>query len=174
LAAVAAVVLAVQVSSVAPLAVDPSALEVTRIKGLDPHLVLYRAESGGREVELLHDGAPVHAGDVIQVGYVAAGRAHGVLLSIDGAGAVTLHSPADAAGSTALEPGGEVRLDYAFALDAAPAFERFFFVTSPEPLAPRDVLERARRLAADPGRADSDPLDLPADWEQSSVLLRKE
>ena len=55
-----------------------------RIKGLDASLTLFRQVGAGSET--LADGAVAHQGDVIRVGYRAAGRAYGVILSIDGRG----------------------------------------------------------------------------------------
>jgi hypothetical protein len=73
-----------------------------------------------------------------------------VLVSLDGAGNVGVHLPP--AGSTraaSLEVGREVRLPFAYRLDRAPAFERFFLVTATE-----SVLARRRRS---PPRALSSP-----------------
>ncbi len=63
----------------------------TRAKGLAASLVLHRKAGAG--VEPLADGARAARGDVIQIGYVAAGARYGAILSIDGAGAVTWHLP---------------------------------------------------------------------------------
>lgn len=73
--------------------------------------------------------------------YVAAGRAHGVIVSIDGRGQVTLHFPADAGAPTALESGRAVPLSHSYELDDAPLFERFMFVTAE---APDDLLAKLR------------------------------
>lgn len=121
-----------------------------RAKGLAPRLVVHRKVAGGEEV--LGDGSRAAAGDVLQLGYVAASARHGVLLSIDGRGAVTLHHPASVGGSTELDRGGEVPLGHGYQLDAAPAFERFLFVTGDAPIDVQGVMVAASRLAssADP------------------------
>ncbi|MBN1838324.1 MAG: hypothetical protein JW820_20865, partial [Spirochaetales bacterium] len=108
-----------------------------------------------------------------QLGYVAAARAYGVILSIDGRGVVTLHFPVGSTGAGELEREGESLLPFAYELDDAPGFERFFFVTGPEPFAVDSVLEAAERLAADPEQARQAPLILPGELEQVSMMLKK-
>jgi hypothetical protein len=66
----------------------------TRIKGTvdgRPALAVYRRTPAGSE--RLADGDVARAGDLLRVGYASGGRAYGVILSIDGTGAVTLHLP---------------------------------------------------------------------------------
>lgn len=140
----------------------------TRIKG-DPALSLLRRTAGGSEA--LAPAATAEAGDVLGVQYRSGGAAHGVILSLDGAGAVTLHHPTDPRGETALGEGVQV-LPRAYRLDDAPNFERFVFVTSDAPLDVETVLAAARVVAAgsDPRRA---PLTLPGDPRQTSVLVAK-
>jgi len=121
----------------------------------------------------LADGDRVHDADLVQVGYTAAKDVHGVILSIDGAGTVTLHSPERGDASTALEHGHFAVLPHAYELDAAPGFERFFLVTSRAPIDVAVVLDAAHRLASRPEAARHRELDLPHPWQQSSVLLRK-
>lgn len=133
-------------------------------------LHVFRQGDGGDEA--LADGDAAFAGDLLQLAYEAGGRSHGVILSIDGAGAVTLHFPEREAGATALRRGGRVFLPRAYELDRAPLFERFFLVSADAPLPVAEVLDAARSLAAG-GKAMTAPLDLPAAWGQLSLLLRK-
>lgn len=147
-----------------------------RIKGLEPHLVVYRQR--GDAVERLSSGAEARPGDLLQIAFVAAGRPHGAVLSIDGRGAVTLHHPlppadlAPAASAPALED-GEVRLPASYQLDDAPAFERFFLVTAGAPFPIAGVVEAARSLGLDPARAKTAALPLPPGLEATSFLLVK-
>lgn len=152
--------------------VGPEHEDGLRGKGLQPRLVIYRRGTVAEGAEVVVPGTIVSPRDVLQIGYVAAARPHGVLLSIDGRGVVTLHHPERAGGSTALVPGGEVLLGHAYELDDAPAFERFFFVTSYAALDVDRILQSARDLAARPDAA-SGALTLPPDVEQVSVLLGK-
>jgi hypothetical protein len=146
----------------------------TRVKGpaLDPRLSLHRRL--GEKSEELPDGALAFAGDRIQIAYQPADRTHGVILSIDGRGVVSLHFPAREDGSTRLERGGKFLLSHSYELDDAPAFERFVFVTSDRPIDVAAVRARADGLARDPQRRGSGVLPgLAASERQSWFTLRK-
>lgn len=145
--------------------------ETTRIKGLAPQLAVHRQAAAGPE--RLTDGAPAAAGDVVQLAYVAAGRTHGVILSVDGRGSVTLHAPEGGPESAVLSPSGTHMLPRAYELDDAPEFERFFFVASDAPFALEPVLEAARTLAQGPD-ARTAPLSLPEGLTQVSFRLEKQ
>lgn len=146
--------------------------EETRTKGDTPVLRIYRHTSDGNE--RLQPGATVAAGDLLQLGYVAMGNGYGIVFSIDGRGAVTLHHPQQPGQAQSLLKAGEVLLPLAYELDDAPGFERFFIVGSQD--APVDldaVLAGARLLAKDPQRAQGAFLDLPEGLQQYSLTLRK-
>jgi hypothetical protein len=144
--------------------------ETTRIKGLAPQLLVHRQAAAGPE--RLTDGAPAAAGDVVQLAYVAAGRGHGVILSVDGRGAVTLHAPEAGGDSAVLSPSGTHMLPRAYELDDAPDFERFFFISSESPFSLEPVLAAAKALAEGPD-ARTAPLSLPEDLTQVSFRLEK-
>jgi hypothetical protein len=120
-----------------------AAPEVTRVKG-DPRLMLYLDHRG--EADELPAGSVAQAGDVVQVKYLAGDASHGVILSVDGRGAVTLHFPADESASTRLDPRGPQNLPRAYELDDAPEYERFIFVVSPLPIDVETVLMAAEML----------------------------
>ncbi|ATB47556.1 ActD protein [Corallococcus macrosporus] len=145
-------------------------LDTVRIKG-PPRLRVHRQGAG--EPELLDEQARARRGDVLQLSYVSGGRRHGVVVSVDGRGAVTLHHPATLAGSTELGPGDAVPLAHAYELDDAPDFERFLFVTSDGPLDVSTVLEAARVLARQPSEARTRSLPLPDTLGQTSFTLEK-
>src|SRR5262249_61336140 len=65
--------------------------EETRVKGGDAALLVYR--SHGDEPELLSSGASARAGDVLQIAYIRSAPVYGAIVSLDGAGSVTLHLP---------------------------------------------------------------------------------
>ena len=156
---------------------DPATGEYTGVKGgqhpalATTTLLLYRRVAGSDQP--LRDGATARPGDLLQLAYAAGGQTHGVILSIDGSGSISLHFPQRPDGDTALRGRGRVFLADAFELDAAPRFERFFFITAGEPLSAAAILEKARELAASGDRAMTGKLDLPAGHEQHSLLLRK-
>jgi len=114
-----------------------------RVKGILPALRIYRETAGG--IELLGDGSRVRRGDLLQIGYIPGAARYGTIFSIDGAGAITLHYPEREDATPLLATGGEVLLPFSYELDAAPRFERFFFVTSSAPFSVRGILETMRR-----------------------------
>ncbi|HSN28172.1 MAG TPA: hypothetical protein VLT45_17925 [Kofleriaceae bacterium] len=149
----------------APRGAEP---ETTRVKGAARLLVFKQV---GEQAEKLDADAVVRAGDVIQLRYNAGGARYGVIASIDGSGGVTLHFPAseDAPNDVA---GGTRTLPEAFALDDAPRFERFFFVTANEPIDTAATLDALRALARRGDAADA-VLDLRPGLHQASLRLRK-
>lgn len=144
--------------------------EVTRIKGLQPQVVVHRAGDSGSE--RLRDGDHAAAGDLIQLGYVAGGDPFGAIISIDGAGAVTLHHPEIVTLPPVLSGDGTVNLSFSYELDDAPGFERFVFVTSIDPIDVSAVLAAARELARSEG-ARTGALGLPRGLHQDFFLLDK-
>ena len=142
--------------------------ETTRVKGTARLLVFKQV---GDQAERLDADDVVRAGDVIQVRYNAGGARYGVIASIDGSGGVTLHFPAAEDAPTDTAPGTRT-LPEAFALDDAPRFERFFFVTANEPLDTQATLDALRALARRGDAADA-VLDLPSGIHQASLRLRK-
>jgi hypothetical protein len=168
LAPVLAVILAVVLVSRAPEAPD-ELLEETTAKGLQPSLQLFTPATDGALP--LSPDQTLQAGDVIQVGWQAGDATHGVIVSIDGSGAVTLHFP-HAAGDSTLLPTGEQHAPEAFRLDDAPSFERFFFVTANEPIDTGAVVAAAERLAR--GDARTGDLPLEPSLHQSSQIVRKD
>lgn len=116
--------------SVSPLAREADAEQLIA-KGLEPYLSIYRRTRASPE--RLPERARVRAGDTLQLAYVAAGQRFGVVASVDGRGAVTLHLPEAAGRAAALDDGGETALPHAFELDDTPGSERFVFVTGAAP-----------------------------------------
>jgi hypothetical protein len=145
--------------------------EITRVKGATRLLAFRHA---GDHVERLDEDAPVRAGDLIQLSYNAGGQPFGMIASVDGAGVVTLHYPVseDAPPEATALAKKTTALPNAYALDDAPSFERFFFVTADTPIDIKQNLASLRELAH---RADSATatLELPAGLRQQSLRLRK-
>ncbi len=137
-----------------------------RTKGV-PRLLVHRQGDS----DPLEAGAMVHAGDMLQLSYSGAGGRHGVIVSLDGAGVASLHFPTQPNASTELSR-GLVRLDYAYELDDAPSFERFFLVTAPTPIDPAVVLTSVRKLGESTAPRDGD-LDLAESWSAVSLTVRK-
>jgi len=170
IAALAAAVTLVIV--VGPLLVGPGNDATERVKGLEPTLVLYRKTAKG--TEQVGDGAVARAGDLVRIGYRAAGYNWGVIFSIDGRGVVTMHLPREGPRSARLSPGPEVLLDFAYELDDAPRWERFYFVAGSAPFDTGPIVEAARRVTVAGEAAPPPLLPLQLDVRQSSVLLIKQ
>ncbi len=143
----------------------------TRLKGGAAHLNVYMKTDAG--ADLLEEGARVSEGTTLQVGYISGAGEYGTIVSIDGDGTVTLHFPLSAATGQNLEGEGEVLLPFAYTLDDAPDFERFFFVVSKRPFSVQRVLQAAEALSKQLDKAKSQDLHLPRALEQSSILLLK-
>lgn len=144
--------------------------DITRIKGMEPHITVYR--KSGEQAERIDSTMAVRRGDILQLSYVAAGRRFGTIVSVDGRGATTLHFPETLTASTELAQGGEIPIRHAYEIDDAPEFERFFFITDSLPIPVADVLRAAENLAREPGVAASQMLSLPS-VGQHAVLVRK-
>jgi hypothetical protein len=123
----------------------PSQILTTRVKGLEPSLILFRKTVSG--TERLENGATAREGDLIMIHYQSAGREYGAIVSVDGRGKVTRHLPLEGAEAARLHKGEPASLDFAYELDDAPWWETFFFVTSESTFEVEPVITAARRLA---------------------------
>ena len=99
----------------------------TRIKGMDARMEIWK-KTGDSAVQMLNlDEA--REGDEIQLRYSVPEKCFGLLFSMDGNGTVTMHM-ANGSQAVALEPGKMTTLPFAYKLDNAPKFEKFFLLTS--------------------------------------------
>lgn len=148
--------------------------DTDRIKGLQPSLAIYRRTAAGSET--LADGSVARAGDLLRVGYVGAGRGYGVILSIDGRGAVTMHLPPGGGHAAALARGGLTLLDQAYELDEAPGWERFYFVTGDTPFDVGPIVDAARKASAGVSGTRPPPaaLAIAPGLSQSAFSIQKE
>lgn len=147
---------------------DPETqLEQTRLKGAHPRLLLFRKTDAGTEV--LANGARARAGDLIQIFYQAAGRSYGAIVSVDGRGTTTLHLPESGRQPAVLKQGEPVALGFAYELDDAPKWERFYLVTSNTPFDAQTVF-----AAAKGGDGHADSLRLSEAFEQVRFTLYKD
>ena len=150
--------------------------DAARVKGLQPSLSLYRADDRG--YSRLRNYAPAVSGDRLQIGYRAAGKSFGLIFSVDGSGALTLHFPDDSDGTFAtcrLAQGGEQLLHTSFELDSAPLFERFYFLTSDDSIATADILQRCRNHFSEGGIHVALRIrSLPQSIRQTTFTLKKD
>ena len=93
-----------------------------RMKGLSPHLTAFLKTAKGAQD--LAPGSLVGRGDVIQLSYTAGEAKFGVILWVDGRGAITWHMPpgynGSPRGAPLLDREGQVFLPSAYELDDAP------------------------------------------------------
>lgn len=169
----AATAAVVAVAAIKPPPVPPTVAinDDVRAKGV-ARLTVFR--QAGDHAEHLDEDAVVRAGDAIQLRYSASGALYGVIASVDGAGTVTLHYPVDEdapalATALAAKP---TSLPNAYVLDDAPKFERFFFITSADPIEVPQTLAALHALAKTDESATA-KLELPAGQHQWSLRLRK-
>lgn len=140
-----------------------------RIKGdAGPALWVHRRLPDG--TEQLSEGAVARSGDLLRLQYDADGAGWGVIVSLDGRGAVTRHLPTTGSQSVALTQGQQALAD-AYELDDAPDWERFYFVTAEQPF-PVGIVVDALRTA---GRGEGAPerIELPDGLQQMGITLIK-
>ncbi len=99
----------------------------TRIKGLNARMEVWK-KTGDSAVQMPNLGE-AREGDEIQLRYAVPEKCFGMLFSMDGNGTLTMHM-ADGSSAVALEPGKMTTLPFAYKLDNAPKFEKFFLLTS--------------------------------------------
>jgi hypothetical protein len=142
-----------------------------RVKGEGPNIKIYRKTPEGSES--LRDGATAYPGDLIRIGYQAAGSAYGIILSVDGWGKATMHLPRDGRRAVRLNKDGRVLLDFALELDDAPNWERFYFVTGDTPFDVNPVLEAVGQIELNRAVDQPEELVLPEDFGQFVFSLEK-
>jgi len=113
-----------------------------RAKGDGPRLYIYLKD--GNQAIQLDNNSIVHEGDMLQMSYIAAGAQYGIILSIDGNGTVTQHYPDAGATAGKLDNTGEIPLPFAYKLDNAPSYERFFFITGAKSFTVASFIENIR------------------------------
>ncbi|MDR0388830.1 MAG: hypothetical protein LBH73_02035 [Spirochaetaceae bacterium] len=122
----------------------------------------------------LADNVILREGSTVQLAYTSGESRYGVIFSIDGRQAVTLHYPYRSDGSTELVQGKRTALEEAYTLDDAPLCEIFFFVSSERPVDVGSVLNNARILAGDPRSARERGTRLFSGYELRTVYVGKE
>lgn len=146
-------------------------LTTERIKGLKPALKIYRRTGDSAEILANRDSAVEN--DLLQIEYIAGSFKYGVIFSIDGRGTVTLHFPTYDGVAAELDNNGAVLLPYAYELDDAPGYERFFFITGGSEFNVDEVLDAAYELASNQRSARREFLDISDSYYQTTILLKK-
>ncbi|MHB9291599.1 hypothetical protein Holit_00677 [Hollandina sp. SP2] len=153
-----------------------------RIKGAEmlkePKLFVYLKNEFGESrfpEQELKDGTLLREGNTVQLAYaVPAGAArYGVIFSIDGRSAVTLHYPYREGQSALLTAGKKIFLHEAYTLDDAPELELFFMVLSDKTLDPVEILTAASGLARNPQAALAESEKIFRGYEVAQVIIKK-
>lgn len=144
--------------------------DTIRLKGITPELHIFRKTIDN--IELISSQQDVKENDILQIRYQGAGYQYGIIFSIDGAGELTLHYPNSASDNTDIEPQGDIALPFAYQLNNAPEFERFFLVTSNKKLNIQDIITQGKSIASHKDRNIA-TLDLSNNYYQTSILLSK-
>jgi len=132
-----------------------------RAKGPAQLLIVRRGSDGDAP---LTDGDAVATGDHLQLAARSPLPGWAVVVSLDGDGEITVHTPRPLRLDTA-EPVG---LTASYRLDDAPAFERFFLVTGADAPTVRLVVAAVEALSS-----PDDALVLPPELSQISLTLFK-
>lgn len=118
------------------------------------------------------EGSVLKAGDTVQLSYQAGAFSYGVIVSVDGRGAVTWHFPVSASGEQSLEKGPSIALKQSYKLDDAPRYERFFFIRSQKHIDIESLRKALKDLSAEDTYSGA-RLPIDPSLDQSSLLLRK-
>lgn len=133
-----------------------------RIKGLNSRFEIWKKQ--GDSAVQLQAGDSVTAGDELQLRYAVVAKAKakcfGLLFSMDGNGTLTVHIGQGNA-AVELDPSSMKTLPFAYKLDDAPYFEKFFFLTSTNP------------FAVDASKLD-DVFKIPGVEKTEMTLIKKE
>lgn len=114
-------------SDVAMVAGSDNGYGETRLKGMQARMEIWKKTAEG--VAQMEEKGLASEGDELQLRYVVPEKCFGMLISMDGNGVVTVHM-GQGAQAIAVEPGKMNTLPFAYKLDDAPHFEKFFLLTS--------------------------------------------
>lgn len=101
-----------------------------RLKGMNAKIEVWK-KLGDSAVQMQNMDL-AHEGDELQLRYLVPQKCYGLMFSLDGFGAITIHM-GNAEKAILLEPGKIMSLPFAYKLDNAPYFEKFFLLTSNAP-----------------------------------------
>lgn len=141
----------------------------TRIKGARASalLVFRKGEDGPQH---LPDSSLAYPGDLVQLVYRSGGRPYGAIFSVDGRFSLTRHLPAAGGQAVALVASKADTLDFAYELDDAPRWERFYLITAENPFALEPIEQALRGVV----RVDGPPeLVLSPQYDIAVFTLRK-
>lgn len=155
---------------------DGSAMVVmddTRTKGMEQGLLVYRQESAGSSE--LKNNSPIDAFENIQIAYRPGDGSFGFIFSLDGRGRLTLHYPESFGASPVMQAGSQTLLPFAYQLDDAPNFERFYLAVSKSDFNLQtvwaDLEQQVEKILANQGPQLTNPPALTVRGQFSTVYL---
>lgn len=118
-----------------------------RAKGEIASLTAYRKTGFGHEQ--LQNGSVVRKSDLIQLEYIVSDSLlFGLIISIDGTGKTFIHFGTEDGRSAHLSLGNTM-LPFAYQLDDAPEFEKFYLITSKRPFILNDCITLCKKMDKD-------------------------
>ncbi|MDH5716843.1 MAG: DUF4384 domain-containing protein [Spirochaetia bacterium] len=145
-------------------------IELTRLKGESEKLFVYIQRNN--KIDLLSNEAIVYEGDKLQLAYKSEFD-YGLILSIDGRGAITLHLPHEKNASLKINKNEKTGLPYSYTLDDAPVFEKFFFLTSEKEFYVTDIMKIVNKFANDTAIVFNSNLPLDENIKQTTFIVSK-
>jgi len=94
----------------------------------------------------LKSGSFAQENDAILTSYSVKNEKYGVIFSVDGLGAVTVHFPPSGSVDTKLRKNILTRLPNQYILDDAPLYETFFFVASVDKIDVKSLIKKVKKL----------------------------
>ncbi len=172
LTAAAALIMFLYVPGIMNLSTNNMDNDIVRIKGMQPGLFILR--KAGSRTEQIENLSKAFKGDLLQIGYTSTGDyRYGVILSIDGRGAVTLHYPESENSDTLLQTNRKVMLQRAYELDDSPGFEKFILILSRDPVDVKSIIEKAKVLAESGEGSLNDSITASGTMSEYSLTLKK-
>jgi len=142
-----------------------------------PKLTLYSVGLGGAEAKLrpLRNMSVVHSDDSIMVGVIPYKSKYTVIFSIDGKGEFRQYFPYRGGDDIILDTDNkESVLGHWYKVDYAKDFVRFFLVSSKKHFDYMKIISAGNELAKDPNKAKTESLKLSSDYNQATLILKKE
>ncbi len=153
------------------------AMDDSRTKGMDQGIIVYRQVAEGSS-ELKNNSA-VEDFEKIQIAYRPGEGNYGFIFSLDGRGRLTLHYPESFGSSMIMQAGSQTLLPFAYQLDDAPNFERFYLAVSKQDFKLMELWsnleqELEKKVKASGGQLLNPPnLELPTAFKTVYLDLKK-
>lgn len=129
---------------------------------------------GDKEI-VISNQTILEEGNTVQLAYTvpAGAEYYGVIFSIDGRSAVTMHYPYRKGNSSLLVSGKHTFLNEAYILDDAPDYEIFVMVVSDKPLDVEAILRKTQGLAGEAKTIEEKSKAAFEDYEVETITILK-